>query len=186
MSAHLTSRKADAREESATWIGRHGTQSDAAVLHSRLEMETDAAVRAALLGALIRLGTPADQLLSPEVLTQESVEYADADSSGLSWFPFDRLPGLTWADGTQAPASVAQGWRVYADRIGDPTGKGLIPRYLDALSPASADDLGRVVLDAWIARDTAHPGLGGRFDDLPAFGDQNLAGVCTVNGVTSK
>lgn len=125
MSAHLAEKKADAREESATWIGRHGTPADADVLQARLEKETDAGVRAALLGALIRLGTSAQQLLSPRALTQESVEHADADASIPSWFSTEQLPALMWADGTRTPASVAPWWLVYADRIGDPIGKGV-------------------------------------------------------------
>lgn len=157
MSSHLGDKKTDAREESATWIGRYGMPPDAAALRSRLDEEKDAGVRAALLGALVTLGTPAAELLTPEALMGEASGHAEDDASALSWFPHDRIPALSWADGIGAPDTVARWWLLYADDIGDPAGKGLIPRYLDALAPASADALGRAVLDAWIERDTLHP-----------------------------
>ena len=157
MATHLTAQKSDIREEAATWIGLHGTATDAVILRQRLAQESHVGVRAALLGALIRLGTPPEELLTHEALTDEAVRHADADRLALSWFPEDGWPQLKWADGTPIASSVPQWWLVLADQIGDPSGKGLIPRYLDTLDPASADDLGRAVLDAWITRDTLCP-----------------------------
>ncbi|MDR2565418.1 MAG: DUF4132 domain-containing protein [Bifidobacteriaceae bacterium] len=130
-----------------------------AVLREALGRERSEPVQAALLSALAAWGDDISPHLSPEALTAAAGKgLAKSPPAGMAWVPLDALPGCRWRDGGAVPPEVVRWWVVLAVKLKDPAGAGLFGLYLSLLDPPSREALGRFALDAWVARDTAHPG----------------------------
>ncbi len=156
----LGSGKAEVRAAAADWLMRLGDPAAVPALRAALSAERRETVRAVLLSALERVGDDIGPDLAPDALAAEAAKGLRAKPpAGLAWFPYEALPTVRWADGVVVPADVIRWWVVLACKLKDPSGTGLIGRYMSLLEPASQAALGRFVLAAWIGQDTRHPSV---------------------------
>ncbi|WP_146197491.1 DUF4132 domain-containing protein [Promicromonospora sp. AC04] len=167
----LADPKAEVRSSAAAWLARIGDQAAVPALRAALKKERREAARAALLAALEALGDDISAELAPETLQAEAAKGLKSKlPASLDWFPFDQLPEVRWAAGDAdadadgergavVPRDVVRWWAVLATKLKDPSGEGLIARYIGLLDPASRAALGSFVLRAWVAQDTRHPAV---------------------------
>ena len=160
----LGERRAEVRASAAAWVGSLGRADSAPVLTAAVRKEKKDVVRAALLAALGECGGDVGEFLSPRALGAEASRglKSKTPSSLAAWFDFDSLPPVRWADGAGGPAGlvdpdIVRWWVVLADRLKDPSGRGIIGLYLSLLETADAAALAGRVVRAWIARDARHP-----------------------------
>ena len=150
--------RGEVRAAAASWLGALADPAAVPALRAALAKEKREVVRAGLLSALEALGDDISAELSASTLLAEAVKGLKASApASLAWFDFGLLPSVRWADGTPVDERVVRWWVVLADKLKDPSGQGLIDRYLSLLEPVSAGALGTVVLKAWVAQDTRHP-----------------------------
>ena len=147
--------KPGVRAAGAEWIGRIGDPAGIACLQAAVTQERHVKPRAAMLGALAKLGDDISDYLVPSVLAEEA-------RAGLrrrlpSRIPLEALPQCRWVDGTAVESETIRWWAVLAVRLRDPLGAGLIPLYVSLLDQRSQESLGAFALDTWIGLDTAHP-----------------------------
>ncbi|MBI3925653.1 MAG: DUF4132 domain-containing protein [Armatimonadetes bacterium] len=152
--AALDSKRQEVRAEAAAWIGRLGLAEAESFLRRALEKEKQDLPRAAIMGALDRSGVPLDEFLDrPALLGDARKILAKGLPEGLSWFPWDRLPTLHWKDtGEEVPVEVLQSLLVRSHKLGNPEPGPLLRLY--GSSWREREELGVMVLEAWIARDT--------------------------------
>ena len=160
----LGERRAEVRASAAAWVGSLGREASVPVLAAAVRREKKDVVRAALLAALRECGGDLSEFLSPRALGAEAARglKSRTPSSLAAWFDFDSLPPVRWADGAGGPAGlvdpdIVRWWVVLADRLKDPSGRGIIGLYLSLLETADAAALAGRVVRAWIARDARHP-----------------------------
>lgn len=145
---------AEIRSAAVLWVESLGGDWAVDALAQQLARERAAGVRATIIGALERLGGDDDLTLHPAMLQAEAAKgLAKALPTSLEWFPFTDLPAATYASGEEVPTEVLRWWVVLSFRMKDPAGAGLLPTYMGTLSAASAIEVGRFVLTAWLARD---------------------------------
>lgn len=150
--------RGEIRAAAASWLAALADPAAVPALRAALAKERREVVRAGLLTALEASGEDISAELAPEVLLAEAVKGLKAKRpASMAWFDDQVLPAATWADGTPVDPRILTWWVVLADKLKDPSGIGLIDRYLSRLSPASAETLGSVVLRSWITQDTRHP-----------------------------
>lgn len=154
----LTDGKSAVRTSAAGWLAGLGDKDALPALRTALGKERREDVRAALLTALEALGDDIGEHLSPAKLAAEAAKGLKKKAPvSMAWFPLDALPGLRWADGTAVPREIVRWWVVLAVRLKEPSGEGLIARYVSLLDEPSRASLGSYVLRAWIAQDTRGP-----------------------------
>ena len=160
----LGERRAEVRASAAAWVGSLGQGASVPALAAAVRREKKDVVRAALLAALGECGGDLSEFLSPRALGAEAARglKSKTPSSLAAWFDFDSLPPVHWADGAGGPAGlvdpdIVRWWVVLADRLKDPSGRGIIGLYLSLLETADAAALAGRVVRAWIARDARHP-----------------------------
>ncbi len=155
----LGERRAQARASAAAWVGSLGQGASVPALTAAVRAEKKDVVRAALLAALRECGGDLGEFLSPRALGDEAVRglKSKVPASLAGWFDFDSLPAVHWADGTEADPAVIRWWVVLADRLKDPSGRGIIGLYLSLLEPADAVALAGCVVRAWAEQDARHP-----------------------------
>ena len=146
---------ASTREAAAQWLADLADPAAIPALRRAAAKERTPAARAAILHALVACGEDAGDLLSPEVLGAEAAKgLRSKPPASLDWFDFDALPPLRWRDGGAVTPEIVRWWVIMADKLKDPSGRGLWELYLDRLEPADAAALGSHILQAWIAQDT--------------------------------
>ena len=146
---------ASTREAAAQWLADLADPAAIPALRRAAAKERTPAARAAILHALVACGEDAGDLLSPEVLGAEAAKgLRSKPPASLDWFDFDALPSLRWRDGGAVTSEIVRWWVIMADKLKDPSGRGLWELYLDRLEPADAAALGSHILQAWIAQDT--------------------------------
>ena len=154
----LAARTVEGRVSAAAWVGSLGRAASVPAVRTALSKEKKEVVRAALLGALGRCGGDAGELLSPEVLGAEAVRgLADGTPASLNWFDMEALPAATWADGSAVDPRIIQWWVVLAEKLKNPSGRGLIDLYLSLLKPADAAAISAHVTRSWMVKDTHLP-----------------------------
>jgi hypothetical protein len=154
---HLQDGKQEVRIGVATMLGRIGAAGTVEPLRQALAREKSELARAAMLGALDRLGFDISTYLTPDLLVKEAAAGLKAQKvKGIDWFPFAALPALEWAGGGAVPAEVPRWWILLAVKLAQPGGNALFSLWLDQLAPASAEALGRFVLASWLGYDTVH------------------------------
>lgn len=151
--------KSDVRAAAAAWLARMGDADAVPAITQALAKERREVVRAAFLNALEVLGVDIHPYVAPDILRAEAAKgLKPKPPASLAWFPFDGLPSAHWAaDGTVVPPEVIRWWVILAVKLKDPSGLGLIGRYLSLLADGDRARLGRFVLDAWVGHDTRHP-----------------------------
>ena len=146
---------ASTREAAAQWLADLADPAAIPALRRAAAKERTPAARAAILHALVACGEDAGDLLSPEVLGAEAAKgLRSKPPASLDWLDFDALPPLRWRDGGAVTPEIVRWWVIMADKLKDPSGRGLWELYLDRLEPADAAALGSHILQAWIAQDT--------------------------------
>ena len=155
----LRSGTAEVRVTAAEWLQRLGDPEAVPALRGLLATERREVVRAAVLTALESLGEDIAADLAPDVLETEARKGLRAKPpASLAWFDLDALPAVRWAaDGAVVPAEVVRWWTVLAVKLKDPSGLGLLARYVGLLDAEGRAALGRHVLAAWVAQDTRNP-----------------------------
>ena len=160
----LGERRAEVRASAAAWVGSLGQGASVPALAAAVRREKKDVVRAALLAALGECGGDLSEFLSPRALGAEAARglKSKTPSSLAAWFDFDSLPPVHWADGAGGPAGlvdpdIVRWWVVLADRLKDPSGRGIIGLYLSLLETADAAALAGHVVRAWAERDARHP-----------------------------
>ena len=154
----LAARTVEGRVSAAAWVGSLGRAASVPAVRTALSKEKKEVVRAALLGALGRCGGDARELLSPEVLGAEAVKgLTGGIPASLTWFDMEALPAATWADGSRVDPRIIQWWVVLAEKLKNPSGRGLIDLYLSLLEPADAAALAAHVTRSWMVKDTHRP-----------------------------
>ena len=154
----LAARTVEGRVSAAAWVGSLGQAASVPAVRTALSKEKKEVVRAALLGALGRCGGDARELLSPEVLGAEAVKgLTGGIPASLTWFDMEALPAATWADGSRVDPRIIQWWVVLAEKLKNPSGRGLIDLYLSLLEPADAAALAAHVTRSWMVKDTHLP-----------------------------
>ncbi|MBL0888579.1 DUF4132 domain-containing protein [Myceligenerans indicum] len=154
----LTDGRSAVRASAAAWLANLGDKEAVPALRAALRKERREDARAALLTALESLGEDITDELSVEKLAAEAAKGLRKKAPvSLSWFPLDALPDLRWRDGTKVPREIVRWWVVLAVRLKNPSGEGLLARYVSLLDEVSRETLGSYVLRAWIAQDTRGP-----------------------------
>ena len=156
--------RAQVRVSAAAWVGSLGREASVPVLAAAVRREKKDVVRAALLAALRECGGDLSEFLSPRALGDEAARglKSRTPASLAAWFDFDSLPPVHWSDGAGEPAdlvdpAVIRWWVVLADRLKDPSGRGIIALYLSLLEPSDAAALAGHVVRAWAERDARRP-----------------------------
>ena len=160
----LGERRAEARASAAAWVGSLGREASVPVLAAAVRKEKKDVVRAALLAALRECGGDLSEFLSPRALGAEAARglKSRTPASLAAWFDFDSLPAVHWSDGASGPTGlvdpdIVRWWVVLADRLKDPSGRGIIGLYLSLLEPADAAALAGCVVRAWAEQDARRP-----------------------------
>ncbi|HEV3116498.1 MAG TPA: DUF4132 domain-containing protein [Gemmataceae bacterium] len=157
--AELRSSKQDVRAAAADWLGRRREKAAIEPLKNAFAKEKKEAVKAAFLGALERLGVPADQLLNRDELLQHAEKSLQKGvPEELSWFPFERLPPIHWQNnGNAVPEVVVKHLMMEAHKLKSPEPSAMLRCYAAAMRRDEAAALGNFVLSSWIAHDTTLP-----------------------------
>ncbi len=154
----LSSSKQDERTVAANWIAELGLKKALPELKKAMKKEKREVVKAALLGAMHRLGNNIDVYLSPKVLLEEAQSgLKKAIPKNLNWFPFSSLPALKWKSGKKVDAEIIKWWIVLAAKLKQPEGNPLFDLYLDRLDETSKQTLGMFLLQLFISQDTQCP-----------------------------
>jgi hypothetical protein len=150
----LGSRIQSERSSAARWLGRLGDPQSEPALRRAAATESNPAVKAEILAALSDSGVDISEWLSPDTLTADAHKGLKRKlPKDIEWFPFDALPGLTWADGSPVDPVVPQWWTILACTLKEATPNALLDLYLEQLDPASAVALGNFALDGFVAFD---------------------------------
>ena len=156
--------RAQVRASAAAWVGSLGREASVPVLAAAVRREKKDVVRAALLAALRECGGDLSEFLSPRALGAEASRglKSRTPASLAAWFDFDSLPAVHWSDGAGGPTGlvdpdIVRWWVVLADRLKDPSGRGIIGLYLSLLEPSDAAALAGCVVRAWAEQDARRP-----------------------------
>lgn len=149
----------DVRCLAAEWLAEIRHTEAIPAIEAALRKEKQDAARAAFMDALEALGAPVDHFLNRPGLAEEAQKgLRKGVPVALSWFAFDRLPAVRWADmGENIPRDVLTWLVVQAHKLGSPEAGALLRRYAHEMHSADREELGRFVLEAWIAQDIQLP-----------------------------
>jgi hypothetical protein len=135
-------------------LARFGTAPAIAPLLAALKKEKNQAVKSAMMTSLAQLGVAAGQFLDRDGLLEESVRgLAKEFPEQLSWFPFQRLPPVHWADGGLVEAEIMRFWLAQCCQRHSPEPGPLLRQYAANLQREEREALGQFVLEAWINQD---------------------------------
>jgi hypothetical protein len=150
--------KAETRAGTAVWLAdRHEFGAVGALLDAA-RVEKLLGAKAALIGAVARLGGDIGEFVSAKALLSEAeAGLKKTPAKGLDWFPFDAMPALKQAAGDHLNPQILRWWIVLAAKLKQPGGSPWFELLLGELDPTSAARIGLAVMSAWIAYDTAGP-----------------------------
>ncbi len=153
--AALGSGLQDQRTAAAEWLGRLKVEKAIPALRAAAAKEKQETAKAAMIGALERLGVPPDEFLDRKGLAVEAGKLlAKGVPAALQWFPFSQLPVVRWADNGEAVApDILKGWLVQACKLKQAEPGPLLRRYAQGFRADDRAAFGPYVLDAWMAED---------------------------------
>lgn len=151
--------RSEVRRTAAEWLARLGDAGAVPALRAVLAKERSEVVRAAVLTSLESLGEDISGDLAPQVLLAEATKGLRTKAPvSMAWFDPGSLPVARWAaDGSPVDPTILRWWVVLAVKLKDPSGAGLLERYLSLLQEEDRARVGRLVLSAWVAQDTRNP-----------------------------
>jgi len=152
----LGSGRKDERATAATWLGDMGDPAAVKPLLKALKKEKHDEPKAAMMGSLETLGQDVDKFLNRKKLLEEAQKGLEKPiHKDLAWFPFDNLPKVTWERNRQKVAPEILRWFIVQSfRLKKPEPGPLLRRYCALMRPDQRHELGRFVLQAWLAHDT--------------------------------
>jgi hypothetical protein len=135
---------------------RLGTAPALAPLLAALKKEKDEAIQTSVMTVLARRGVPPEQFLDRVGLLKEAARgLAEGIPAPLSWFPFQQLPPVRWADnGRLVEPEIVRWWLAQCCQRNSPEPGPLLRRRAACLESRGRGALGRFVLEAWIRQDT--------------------------------
>jgi len=144
-----------------------------APLLAALKKEKNGATRSAMMASLAQIGIPPEHWLDRAGLREESARgLAEGIPESLSWFPFQRLPPVHWADnGRLVEPEIVRWWLTQCCRRKSPEPGPLLRQYAARLESAGREALGQFVLEAWIRQDIKGSAIASK-------GILALAGAC--------
>jgi hypothetical protein len=169
-------------------LARLGTAAARAPLLAAFKKEKNEAARCAMMTSLARLGVPPEQFLDRARLRDDSARgLAQGIPASLSWFPFQRLPPVHWADnGRLVEPQIVRWWLAQCCRRKSPEPGPLLRQYAAGLQTPGRQALGRFVLEAWIRQDAKIRSLQRpRGSAIASKGVLALAGACGAAGAAA-
>lgn len=158
--AALASGQQEQRMVAAEWIGWLKLDTVVPVLRAAIMKEKYDAPKAAMIGALERLGVPPDEFLDREALVKDARKIAaKLLPAALGWFPMQQLPVVHWSDnGAVVEPDILKAWLIQACKLKQAEPNALVRRYAASFRAADRDTLGQFILNAWLAEDVMpHP-----------------------------
>lgn len=155
--AALASRQQDARQAAAEWLAELKHHPAVPALRAALAKEKSETVKDEMLKALEALGVNIEELLDLAALDKEAEKgLKKGVPADLGWFPFEQLPPVRWADsGKPVTPELLKWFLVQGCRLGNAEASPTLRRYCSLIRKDDRERLGRFVLEAWIAKDTA-------------------------------
>ena len=156
--AELSSRNTSNRYCAAQWLADQGDRVAVEPLKTAARIEQHEATKTVMLDALDTFDVSANGCLDRSWLANEAQEGINVPGAldNLAWFPFHRLPKTRWADDMQLVDQEILIWlivRAYQRKTPEPN--AILRACASQLVPEDAHAMGRFVLEAWIAIDTA-------------------------------
>ncbi|HEY2082263.1 MAG TPA: DUF4132 domain-containing protein [Verrucomicrobiae bacterium] len=157
LSASLATGDTETRAAAAEWLGRIGDKRAVDVLLAALKREKNETTKGAMMSALELLGASVDQFVDRQALLKDAEKgVAKGVPEDLSWFPFDRLPVVHWADnGQPVEPAILKWWLIQGFKLKNPAPGPLLRRYCASFKTNEREALGQFVLEAWIGKDTS-------------------------------
>lgn len=154
--AALASRQQDARLAAAQWLGTLNYKDAIPALRTALEKEKSDVVKDELIKSLESMGVPLEELLDLDKLDQEAEKgLKKGMPKDLDWFPFSQLPAVNWADSQKpVPTAIIHWFLLQGYKLKSAEANPAFRRYCSLFDKEDREQLGRFVLDAWIAQDT--------------------------------
>ncbi|MGL4234816.1 DUF4132 domain-containing protein [Tabrizicola sp.] len=154
---HLADMLADKRQAVravvADWLADRRAKAVIPRLEKALAKETAAKPRAAMLGALRRLGGNLEPFVGETVLNRAAAEgIKKADFGLVAWMDFKAMPPLTWRSGAPVPRDTQMFWLYQALRLKAPRDAEMFAVYLDQCDPSQAQAFSDWAFNAWIDR----------------------------------
>jgi Domain of unknown function (DUF4132) len=146
------------RAMAADWLAKRGERGQSEAIRTALKKEKSDVARAAMISALERMGEDVSAYFDHATMIREAqAGVTKLKTKALDWFPFDRIPALTWADGTAVDPVLPRWWIMLACKLKQPGGNALMDLWLERLAPGDAHRLGWMVLSGWIDEDVRSP-----------------------------
>ena len=154
--AALASTDQNTRRMAAEWLGTLRHKEAIPALRLALSKEKNEIVKEKLIKSLETLGVGLEELLDIDKLDREAEKgLKKGVPKELDWFPFSTLPSVRWADsGKPVPATIIQWFIVQGFKLKNAEANTTFRGYCSLFQKEDREQLGRVVLNAWIAEDT--------------------------------
>lgn len=160
LTSALASGQQEQRSIAADWIGRLGLTSVIPALRTAIAKEKQDTPKAAMIGALERLGVPPDEFLNRAALLKDARKItAKPPPAAMAWFPLAQLPVVHWSDnGAVVKPEILHAWLIQACKLKLAEPNALVRRYAASFAAEERETLGQFILDAWMAEDVMpHP-----------------------------
>jgi hypothetical protein len=153
----LASGKQEVRASAALWLAELAAKEAIEPLKTALAKEKNEVAKGGMFEALDRLGVPIAQFLDRAKLEKEArAGTAKGLPKEIDWLPLAALPPVRWADnGAVVPPVILQHFITQATKLKSPEPPALIRKYCEFLHPEDRAALGKYLLLAWLAQDTA-------------------------------
>jgi hypothetical protein len=155
----LSDGKSEVRTEAAQWLARLRCEAAVPALEKAVAKEKQDVTKGAMLDTLQLLGQPVEKYLDRSALAaQASAAVTKGLPKELSWFPWDALPQVHWADtGEQVPTSTLQWLVAQAVKAKSPEPNAILRKYCAMFERRDREQLGQFLLETWMAEDTRGP-----------------------------
>ena len=154
--AALAGRQQDARFAAAQWLADLRYKDAIPALRKALAKEKSDVVKDEIIKALETLGVRLEELVDLAELDRDAEKgLKKGTPKELEWFPFSQLPTVRWADsGETVKQSILHWFVVQSHKLNNAEANPSLRRYCSLFRRDDREQLGRFVLDAWIAQDT--------------------------------
>ncbi|WP_139977949.1 DUF4132 domain-containing protein [Nocardioides litoris] len=155
--AALADGKSEVRSVAAQWLGRLGDPTALPALQGAWRREKHDVVRGHLLDALEALGEDVATYLDLDDATARAEKVlARGLPAPVAWLSWDAVPEARWASsGRPVPRVVLQWLVATAVKARSPEPDAVLRRWAEQIEDDDRHRLGRHLLEAWIAEDTA-------------------------------
>lgn len=153
--AALADGKSEIRIVAAQWLARIGYTPAVPALETALKKEKQDHAKAAFLDALQALGSPIDRYLDRNALAVEAAAFLKKGlPKELSWFPWDALPVVRWADTkTSVPIDILRWMLGQAVKSKSPEPNAILQKYCGLFEEHDKENFGQFVLETWLQED---------------------------------